>query len=115
MSAPVILETEVPLNATSLFGENAVSFITLSSATPFSEIDDVAKKYVSNALPEPLPTPVAIKTVPTLLFAAPIDVNDVSPAVSIIYSRPTTKFPADVWVAPTLVQLVDVPRLVIRL
>ena len=100
VSVPVILEIELPLNATSLFGEKAVSLSTLSTETPSPVIEDVATKFVSNALPEPLPAPVATNTVPTLLLVAPIPVNEVSPAVLIMYSRPTTKLPAEVWTAP---------------
>ena len=47
------------------------------------------------AFPVPAPTPVAIKTVPTTLFIAPIAVKLVDPTVAIMYELPVTKAPAD--------------------
>ena len=46
------------------------------------------------AVPVPAPISVAINLVPTLLSALPIAIKSVFPAVTIVYSCPTTKFPA---------------------
>lgn len=48
------------------------------------------------AVPVPEPTPVATKTVPTVLLAAPIKVKFVVPADTIVYVAPTIKLPATV-------------------
>ena len=44
----------------------------------------------------PAPTPVAINVSPDVFEFAPIAVKSVVPTVSILYSLPTTKLPADV-------------------
>ena len=51
------------------------------------------------AVPVPTPTPVAVKVVPTLLFAAPISVKFVVPADIIVYTVPIINEP-DVTEAP---------------
>ena len=49
---------------------------------------------VGAAIPVPVPTPVAVNNVPTVLSAEPIKVKFVLPASSIIYSTPTLNAPA---------------------
>ena len=84
------------------------------TTVPSPVIVEPGTNVVSNAVPLPLPTPVAVNTVPTLLSAAPMPVNVVLPADVMMYSRPITKPPAVAAVAPWSVHVVDVPRLVMR-
>ena len=49
---------------------------------------------VADAVPVPIPTPVAVKIVPGVLFAAPINVKSVVPADTIVYTTPTLNAPA---------------------
>ena len=47
-----------------------------------------------SAVPVPMPTPVAVNTVPTTLSAEPTKVKSVVPTVLIVYVEPTTNAPA---------------------
>ena len=48
----------------------------------------------TSAVPVPIPAPVAVKIVPGVLFAAPINVKSVVPADTIVYTTPTLNAPA---------------------
>jgi hypothetical protein len=48
------------------------------------------------AVPDPVPTPVAVNIVPTVLAEAPIEVKLVDPTTTILYCCPTIKEPAEV-------------------
>ena len=60
------------------------------------------------AVPEPVPAPVAVNTVPTVLADAPIRVKLVDPKLTILYCFPTTnevavvKYPLAVCVTVTV-------------
>ena len=74
-------------------GKSVKAFELVISKVPLS---DVAVTTISAtvATPVPLPAPVAVKTTPTVLLAAPTDVKLVFPTVLMVYSLPTTKLPA---------------------
>ena len=42
----------------------------------------------------PVPAPVAVKTVPSVLLAEPMAVKSVSPALKIVYETPAMNAPA---------------------
>ena len=58
-----------------------------------------------DAVPVPVPTPVAVNGVPGALFAAPISVKSVEPVVTIMYCSPIINAPANEW--PSLVTCLD--------
>ena len=73
-----------------------------------------------NAVPVPVPTPVAVNIVPTVLDAAPINVKLVVPTVNILYTLPITNNPAVSVKLPNIVSLnttvlpTDIPLVVVH-
>ena len=49
---------------------------------------------IKEAVPSPVPAPLAVKYNPTVFADAPIKVKSVVPVVNILYSIPTTNAPA---------------------
>jgi hypothetical protein len=76
----------------------------------------VEAQVVILAVPDPTPTPVAVKIIPIVLADAPINVKSVDPSVRIEYSTPTTKLPA-VTVEPAvdINELPNVPGLTAKI
>jgi hypothetical protein len=88
----------VPAVSNTIVALGAPEFVTDAEASVVVEVHPqfINAAESGSAVPVPVPTPVAVKTVPTVLLEAPTLVKLVVPRLTIWYCWPVTKDPATV-------------------